>query len=40
MKAFVSACVAAIAVAVIAWLVLDVIGMSSSEYFASGSTRL
>lgn len=40
MKAFVSACVAAIAIAVIAWLVLELVGMSSSEYFASGNTRL
>ena len=40
MKAFVSACAAAIVIAVVAWLVLDGVGLSSADIFSTGSTRL
>ena len=40
MKAFLSACVAAILIAVVAWLVLDAVGASSADAYATGSTRL
>lgn len=40
MKAFLSSCVAAIAIAVVAWLVLDFAGLSSADVFSVGGTRL
>lgn len=40
MKAFLSACAAAILIAVVAWLVLDAVGSSSAETYTTDSTRL
>ena len=40
MKAFLSACAAAILIAVVAWLVLDAVGSNSAETYTADSTRL
>ena len=40
MKAFVSACILAVVIAVVAWIALDLAGFSSAEVYSTSSTRL
>ncbi len=40
MRAFIASCAAAIVIAVVAFFVLDSLGLSSSSVFSSGNVRL
>ncbi len=40
MRAFIAGCAAAIVIAVVAFFVLDSLGLSSSSVFSSGDVRL